>query len=183
MAVTDMTFNEAVRAAALAYLAGGGGGGGAGTSNTTEATQLLVKEAVESTAANGALEATQELVLAELQSQLAELPKTPLMETSDLAYAFNSSSLSSERSLVAATILQTTKGYRMVVTAAAATTFDFLDGSGGAALYTLEFPAAGAYVLDLEERPYFKGTANTALFVKSSNAVKTTVALSYVQGA
>ena len=52
MAVTDMTFNEAVRAAALAYLAGGGGGGGAGTSNTTEATQLLVKTAVETTATN-----------------------------------------------------------------------------------------------------------------------------------
>lgn len=30
MAVTDMTFNEAVRSAALAYLMGGGGGGGGG---------------------------------------------------------------------------------------------------------------------------------------------------------
>lgn len=30
MAVTDMTFNEAVRAAAIAYLLGGGGGGGGG---------------------------------------------------------------------------------------------------------------------------------------------------------
>lgn len=174
------------------YAAGGGGGGG--TSNTTEATQLEVLAAVEaveakliaapSNAANQTSALTKlDTLHTDLTTPATELPKTPLMATSDLSYAFDSSSASTERSLVASTASQTTKGYMIVATAAAATTLTFLDGTGGAVLFTLEFPAAGAFTLDVMSRPYFKATVATALFVKSSNAVKTTVGLYYVKGA
>lgn len=118
-----------------------------------------------------------------LNTPLTELAKTPLMTTSDLTYVFNSSSASTARTLVTATASQTTRAYQMVVTAAGATTLDFKDGAGGTIIYTVEFPAAGAFVLDLMERPYFKTSANTLLEVISSAAVKTTVALQYVKSA
>lgn len=40
MAVTDMTFNEAVRSAAIAYLLGGGGGGGGGDASAANQVTL-----------------------------------------------------------------------------------------------------------------------------------------------
>ena len=115
-----------------------------------------------------------------LATPATQLPKTPLLNPTDLVYVFNSSSASTTRSLVSAVASQTTRGYRMALTAAAATTLTFTDGSGGATLYTVEFPAAGAYVFDLDERAYFATSANTALHVISSAAVKTTVPLFYV---
>ena len=115
-----------------------------------------------------------------LATPATQLPKTPLLSPSDLTYVFNSSSASTSRSLVAAVASQTTRGYRMVVTAAGATTLSFTDGSGGSTLYTFEFPAAGAFILDLDSRAYFATSANTALHVISSAAVKTTVALYYL---
>lgn len=127
-----------------------------------------------------ATEATLLDIEAALNTPATQLPKTPLLDPTDLLYVFNSSSASTTRSLVAAVASQTTRGYRMAVSAAAATTLTFTDGSGGATLYTVEFPAAGAYVFDLDSRAYFETTANTALHVISSAAVKTTVALYYV---
>ena len=115
-----------------------------------------------------------------LATPATQLPKTPLLNPSDLTYVFNSSSATTSRSLVASVSSQTTRGYRMVVTAAGATTLSFTDGSGGATLYTFEFPAAGAFVLDLDSRAYFATSANTALHVISSAAVTTTVALYYL---
>ncbi|MBS0371761.1 MAG: hypothetical protein JSS57_21475 [Proteobacteria bacterium] len=115
-----------------------------------------------------------------LATPATQLPKTPLLTSTDLSYVFNSSSASTTRSLVAAVASQTTRGYRLSVTAAAATTLNFTDGSGGTVLYTIEFPAAGAYVFDLDSRAYFTTSANTALHVISSAAVKTTVALFYL---
>jgi hypothetical protein len=114
-----------------------------------------------------------------LATPATQLPKTPLLTTTDLAYVFNSSSASTSRILVAAVASQSTRGYRLAVTAAAATTMNFTDGSGGTVLYTVEFPAAGAYVFDLDSRAYFATSANMALHVISSAAVKTTVALFY----
>ena len=115
-----------------------------------------------------------------LATPATQLPKTPLLNPSDLTYVFNSSSATTTRSLVSAVASQTTRSYRMVVTAAGATTLSFTDGSGGATLYTFEFPSAGAFVLDLDSRAYFATSANTALHVISSAAVKTTVALYYL---
>lgn len=118
-----------------------------------------------------------------LNTPLPELAKTPLLATSDLTRVFDSSSATTERPIVAATAGQTTKGYFIHATAAGATTLEFLDGSAGAVLWSLEFPDKGAYIFDLMSRPYFKGTVNTALFVKSSAPVKTTVTLLFVKSA
>jgi hypothetical protein len=189
----------------------GGGGGGSGTEYTQDAAapanpvggalQLMRDDTLAAVGADGDWVTARSNAKGELSVQdadsiaalgvlhtdltatVTELPKTPLLAATDFTYVFDSSSASTERSLVGATASQTTKGYAMIVTAAAATTFTFTDGSAGTVLYTLEFPAAGAYVLDPVERPYFKTTASTALYVKSSNAVKTTVGLRHVKGA
>ncbi len=118
-----------------------------------------------------------------LATPATQLPKTPLLNPTDLTYTFNSSSATTTRSLVAAVASQTTRGHRLRITAAGATTLTFTDGSGGTVLDTYEFPAAGAFVMDFSERPYFSTSANTALHVISSAAVKTTVALYYVTSA
>lgn len=118
-----------------------------------------------------------------LATPATQLPKTPLLNPSDLAYIFNSSSATTTRSLVSAVASQTTRAYRLRVTAAGATTLTFTDGSGGAVLDTYEFPAAGAFVIDFDSRPYFSTSANTALHVISSAAVKTTAAVYYVTSA
>lgn len=130
-----------------------------------------------------ATSAKQDDLLTALTTPATELPKTPLMPTSDLANSFNSSSASTTRELVAATASQTTRVHQIVASAAGATTLEFKDGSGGTTLFTLEFPAAGAYVLDFTERPYLKTSANTALHVISSNAVKTTVTVRRITSA
>lgn len=152
-----------------------------GTWNITNVSGTVTLPTGASTAA---LQTTGNATLVNIETALntpaTQLPKTPLLDPTDLLYVFNSSSASTTRSLVAAVASQTTRGYRMAVSAAAATTLTFTDGSGGATLYTVEFPAAGAYVFDLDSRAYFETTANTALHVISSAAVKTTVALFYV---
>lgn len=122
-------------------------------------------------------------ILSELQSQATSVPHEALDTTTDLSRVFDTSSASGERTLVTATASQTTRGYRMIVTAAGATVIEFRDGAGGSAMLTLEFPAAGAYVLDFSARPYFKTTANTALVRNSTAAVKVTVTLDYVKSA
>lgn len=153
------------------------------TGAATVASQGAVSDAAWSGTGDGSQIAIAKATYGLLNTPLTELAKTPLMTTSDLTYVFNSSSASTARTLVTATASQTTRAYQMVVTAAGATTLDFKDGAGGTIIYTVEFPAAGAFVFDLMERPYFKTSANTLLEVISSAAVKTTVALQYVKSA
>jgi len=140
----------------------------------------------ESTGASGAalmLDDTGQDILSELQAAATSIPHFALDTTSDLTYAFSSSSSSGEVTLVSATASQTTRVHRMVITAAAATVIELRDGASGSALWTVEFPAAGAYVFDFDPRPWAKTTANTALIRNSTVATKVTVALWYVKSA
>jgi len=130
-----------------------------------------------------ATEATALDILTALQTPAAELPETPLMPTSDLTHAFVTSSSSGEQDMVSATASQTTKLYAFTITAAAATVVEIRDGASGTALKTIEFPAAGAYVYDLRERPYAKTTANTKLVRNSTVATKVTIDFDYVKSA
>jgi len=130
-----------------------------------------------------ATEATQLDVLAELQTSPTSIPHFATDTTSDLTYGFSSSSASGEVSLVTATSGQTTRIYKAVVTAAAATVVELRDGASGTALWTIEFPAAGAYVFDFDPRPWAKTTANTALIRNSTVATKVTIAFWYIKSA
>jgi hypothetical protein len=130
-----------------------------------------------------ATEATQLDVLAELQTVPTSIPHFATDTTSDLTYGFSSSSSSGEVSLVTATASQTTRVYKAVVTAAAATVIEIRDGAAGTALWTIEFPAAGAYVFDFDPRPWAKTTANTALIRNSTVATKVTIAFWYIKSA
>lgn len=130
-----------------------------------------------------ATEATQLDVLAELQTVPTSIPHFATDTTSDLTYGFSSSSASGEVSLVTATSAQTTRVYKAVVTAAAATVIELRDGASGTALWTIEFPAAGAYVFDFDPRPWAKTTANTALIRNSTVATKVTIAFWYIKSA
>lgn len=153
-------------------------GVGAGTSNTTEATQLLVKAAVESVAANGATSAKQDEqagtltdILTELQSSVPPEDIAVLLPTARMTLFHNARATSGETLLIAATASLTPKVYRMVVAAAGAVTVIFKDGSGGAELYRLVFPDKGAYPLPTEADPYFIGTVNTAVYFSTDAAV------------
>ena len=116
-----------------------------------------------------------------LSTPATSIPHFALDTTSDLTYVFDTSSSSGERTLVSATSSQTTRVHRMVITAAAATVIELRDGASGTALWSVEFPAAGAYVFDFDPRPWAKTTANTALIRNSTVATKVTVALWYVK--
>lgn len=137
--------------------------GASGAALATEVTLDRVADAVEATASS--------------------IPHFALDTTSDLTYFFDTSSASGERTLVSATASQTTRVYRMVITAAAATVIELRDGASGTALWTIEFPAAGAYTFDFDPRPWAKTTANTALIRNSTVATKVTIALWYVKSA
>ena len=130
-----------------------------------------------------ATETTLDAVLTALETPAAELPPTPLLATTDLTHAFVTSSSSGEQDMVTATASQTTKLYAFTITAAAATVVEIRDGAAGTALRTIEFPAAGAYVFDLRERPWAKTTANTKLVRNSTVATKVTIDFDYVKGA
>lgn len=119
-----------------------------------------------------------------LTTALTSIPHVALDTTTDLSYVFSTGSASGERAaLVSATASQTTRVHRMVITAAAATVIELRDGTGGTALWTVEFPAAGAYTFDFDPRPWAKTTANTALIMNSTVATKVTIALWYVKSA
>lgn len=130
-----------------------------------------------------ALESTLQDVLTALQTPATSLPHFATDTTSDLTHGFSSSSSSGERTLVGAVSGQTTRIYRMTITAAAATVIELRDGASGTALKTMEFPAAGAYVYDFDPRPYVKTTANTALILNSTVATKTTIDFGYITSA
>lgn len=119
-----------------------------------------------------------------LELAATSIPHFALDAASDLSYVFSTGSASGERAaLVSATAAQTTRVHRMVITAAAATVIELRDGAAGTALWTVEFPAAGAYTFDFDPRPWAKTTANTALIMNSTVATKVTIALWYVKAA
>lgn len=158
------------------------GASGAGDTRVSAANPLPVT----STGGSGAelaTEITLDAVLTELQTPATSMPHVALDTTSDLTYVFDTSSASGERTLVSATASQTTRVHRMVITAAAATVIEIRDGASGTALWSIEFPAAGAYTFDFDPRPWAKTTANTALIRNSTVATKVTIALWYVKSA
>ncbi len=122
-------------------------------------------------------------VVTALTTPATSIPHFATDTTSDLTHGFSSSSSSGERTLVAAVSSQTTRIYRMTLSAAAATVIELRDGASGTALKTIEFPAAGAYVYDFDPRPYCKTTANTALILNSTVATKTTIDFGYLTSA
>lgn len=118
------------------------------------------------------------------EATVSTLPKRPLETATGLTHAFSTGSASGERAaLVSATASQTTRVHRITVTAGAATVVELRDGASGTALKTFEFPAAGAYVFDFDERPYAITTANTALILYSSVATKVTADFDYIKSA
>jgi hypothetical protein len=160
-----------------------GGGGGAGTSDTTEATQLLVKTAVETIANDGATEATQADILAALETQATSIPHEALDATTDLTVVSGTRSTSGETSLVGATASQTTRVHEILVTAAGAVTVSLLDGSGGTVLRKMVFPDKGGIHRKFRARPYAKTTANTALYFSTNAAVQVDIEIDYVKSA
>ncbi|MES2783406.1 MAG: hypothetical protein V4657_11460 [Pseudomonadota bacterium] len=82
--------------------------------------------------------------------------------------------------LVSATASQTTKVYRFRLTAAAATNVSIKDGAG-TVLEIIQFPAAGAIVLDLSTRPYWTTTVNTAFIINQSAAVAIEGRMDYIK--
>lgn len=130
-----------------------------------------------------ATEATLDLVLAELEEAATAIPHFALDAASDLTRAYDDGSTAAEESLVSATASQTTRVHRIVATAAGACNIELRDGSAGTVLRKLVFPAAGAYVLDFDPRPWVKTTANTALYWYRSAAVACTIEIDYVKSA
>lgn len=103
------------------------------------------------------------------------LPRFDLEATSDLTRTFGSGSTAAEASLVAAVVGQTTRVHRLTATMAGAGYITLLNGSAGTELFRLTFPAAGAYVIDFDPRPYAVTSANTALYWARSAAVASTI--------
>lgn len=173
-------------------LSSGGGGGGGGDVNLIEIDGNSVNVGA-GTVGTGTQRMTlgsddpAVVSLAAIETSLGtpatELPKTPLMTTSDLTRVFDSGSTVAEASLVSATASQTTKGYIITVTSAGAGYIELRDGSAGTVLMRIDFPAAGGWVFDLNERPWVKTTANTALYWYRSAAVAMTIDLRYVKSA
>lgn len=119
----------------------------------------------------------------DLTTPATELPKTPLMGTSDLTASNVSRSGVGETSMVAATTSQTTKLYGYAVTVPGAGTVEVRDGVGGTALRKHIFPAAGGIIRDVRSRPYAKTTANTALVFYWSGTGEANIDFDYVTGA
>lgn len=130
-----------------------------------------------------ALEATQQDILTELQGQATSIPHFALDTATDLTRAFDDGSTAAEESLVAAVASQTTRVHRIIAQAAGACNIELRDGSAGTVLRKLVFPAAGAYVLEFDPRPYAKTTANTALYWYRSAAVACSIEIDYVTSA
>ena len=121
-------------------------------------------------------------IISALTAQATSIAHFALDATLDYSKVIDNSSASGERDLVAATAAQTIRVYRMIISAAGATTVELRDGAAGASLMTLEFPAAGAYVLSSENgRPWTVSTTNTKLVRNSTNAVKVVMTVWYVK--
>lgn len=124
-----------------------------------------------------------ESIDAGINTQATSIPHFALDTTSDLTRAYDDGSTAAEESLIGAVSGQTTRVHRIVASADAACNIELRDGSGGTVLRKLHFPAAGAYTLDFDPRPWAKTTANTALYWARSAAVACTIEIDYVTSA
>lgn len=74
----------------------------------------------------------------------------------------------------------THRGHRLRLTAAGTVKVKITDGVGGAVLEQFEMIAGSVVVLELSDRPYFKGTANTVLNMNLSAAVQVSGILEFI---
>lgn len=107
----------------------------------------------------------------------------PLWSATDLTVLrINNSATSGDTTLVAAVSAQTTRVYRMRLSVAGATIVQIKDGS--TVLEVFNFAGnGGALILDLSDRPYYKGSTNANFVLNSSAAVQVDGMLGYVQSA
>lgn len=106
-----------------------------------------------------------------------------LFSTSDLTrFRINLAALG-DTSIIAAVAAQTIRGHRLRITAAAAVVFQFRDGLAGTVMEEFQMVAGVPVILDLSDRPYFKGTTNTALVINLSLAIQVSGILEYIQAA
>jgi len=148
-------------------------GGGAGTSDTTEATQLLVKTAVETTATNSTAALTKlDTINTNLTTTVTELPPRTTGGANGPVthYAVNKADTGAD-TIVAA---DTDEAWQMSACAlyiSGATTLTF--ASGGVD-YVKPVAVAGDLILDPNENGWNKGGINTAFTLSSTNAVQIT---------
>ncbi len=82
--------------------------------------------------------------------------------------------------LVTATAAQTTKVHRFRLTCSAATNVSIKDGAA-TVLELIHLPAAGQYILDLSDRPYWTTTANTAFIINQTAATALEGRVDYIK--
>lgn len=106
----------------------------------------------------------------------------PLWSTTDLTRVLVNTAASGDTSLVSAVASQTIRGHRLRISVAGATVVKLTDGASGTVLEKWNFAGnGGAVFYDLSDRPWFKGTANTALILNNSNAVQVDGVVEYIQ--
>lgn len=76
---------------------------------------------------------------------------------------------SGDQTLVAASVAQTTRLYRALLTVSGATTLTFKRGTTVLGKY--QMPSAGALAMDFSAEPWFTTATNEALVLSSSNSV------------
>lgn len=107
----------------------------------------------------------------------------PLWSTTDLSVVAVSTAASGDTTLVSATASQTTRCYRLRLTAAGTVTAKITDGAAGTVLERFEMIAGQSVLLPLSDRPYHKGTANTAMILNLSAAIQVSGVYEYVKSA
>lgn len=115
-----------------------------------------------------------------LETPASSIPHGALDATSDLTRVYDDGSTAAEESLVAAVSGQTTRVYEIRATSAGAGYIELRNGSGGAVLRRITFPAAGAWEYSFRSRPYAVTGTNTALYWYRSAAVAMTIEAEYV---
>jgi hypothetical protein len=152
------------------------------------AADAVVVVNADGTIATPASDATQQLMLTELQNidsavstPVSELPPPALSTTKRLARAVASSSTATTTSLVSATASQTTRLHRAIISCAGACLVELLDGTTNAK--TIRFPGSGVAILDFAAEPWVITSVNTALQFKTSAAVQVDVDVEYVKSA
>jgi hypothetical protein len=114
-------------------------------------------------------------------SRADPLPVSPGLAPAQLSsISFDNAAAAGDAVAVGAASGQTTKVYRLLLVAAAATTIVFKDGStvltGPMALAANE-----AMVLDFDGEPWFTGSLNTNFIVNSSGAVQVSGRIYFIQ--
>lgn len=121
-----------------------------------------------------------------VNSAVTELPKQPLLPTSDLTHVRISFNSATDQSIVAGTSGQTIRGHRLRLSVAAACNLDVIDGNSTqtpTVVERIQFPSAGILVLDFDSRPYWITSAAKDLVFKSNVAVQIEGRLGYAKSA